>query len=93
MDEIQLDGSGKKVSGSANQKDENGRPFHFKGKPKMDLDKYYQICRSSLKSHLHMVENAPSQSVKVKYQAIINSLLLRLKRREDETTIEENYRR
>jgi hypothetical protein len=50
MDEIQMNNYGNGVN--SNQKYENGRPFHFKGKPKMDLDKYYRICKQSLRSHL-----------------------------------------
>ena len=57
----------------------------------MDLDKYYDVCRESLKQHLEQIKNANSSKVKVKYQAIINSLLLRLKRREDEELIEANH--
>lgn len=67
-------------------------PQKFKGKPKMELDKYFETCAVNLKKNLEKVHAAKTPNVKVKYQAIINSLLLRIKRREDEMLMEENLR-
>ena len=62
----------------------------FKGKQKMDLDTYFVNCRQSLLSHIESMNSARTSAGRIKYQAIINSLLLRLKRREDEELIATN---
>ena len=61
--------------------DEEVSVTKHKGKKKTELSVYIENCRDSLKRHIECMDNAKNSKEKVKYQAIINSLLLRLKRR------------
>lgn len=86
----------KNIEDDGSDMDDDDEPQQYclkssKGKPKMELNKYFEICRKNLLVNLDRVNNAKSSAIKVKYQAIINSLLLRLKRREDEMLLDRNH--
>jgi hypothetical protein len=62
----------------------------YKGKPKMELNLYLKRCKASLREHMAKLDKQKTAKGKVKYQAIINSLIIRVKRRQDEVILNKN---
>ena len=58
--------------------------YKYRGKPKMDLEKYTEICSSGLREHIELMKTSKSIVTKTKQTAIINSLLQRFKKRKDQ---------
>jgi len=50
----------------------------------MDLEKYTSVCSESLKKHIELLKASKSIVTKTKQTAIINSLLQRFKKRNDQ---------